>query len=503
MRAVAIAPFLLRTRISLERLLASGGTQAPKERFTRLITVLDERLPGDRPANPHLEEPTDLYFDDYGPRGAAEVDNQLYDRLLEHETLGSVRVFLSFLSIGFLCFTVDFEDHEELLEWEKEVGEQADALIRQISAIVAESVRPELVESDGWATYAPERVLWWHVVSLDRPMAIQPATVRLYGVSCLVEGGTCVVGAGYTGLFRDAHVPRDPGGAQAEAEPWPEDVVVSVVEGIVYATQQWLLVDEGNKVLGAHLATLGTVGQGEMEVVDEQFIEVVRLTRLLTMRDEQLKNHISHLEGIPNAACQAAITAWHIPRDMERFDARMNILRNLANMNRQRLQNTRDDSRNRLLFVFTAVTLLQSVLIWYDFITNSAIVTAHGPRPAIAYLVLLFSLIALVGALISQPSRLFARIRHALWRIPHRLRALLAAARRPEPSVPESASAPTVLVPVQAAAPELESEPIAAPEPEPAPEPESEPEPEPAPEPEPEAEESEPVEPEPVEPELS
>jgi hypothetical protein len=73
-------------------------------------------------------------------------------------------------------------------------------------------------------------------------------------------------------------------------------------------------------------------------------------------------------------------------------------LRDLFGLHRERITNNRDDRRNRLIVVLTVITLIQGVLVWYDFLTEDDVTIAADPRPPIAVAVFVAALATLLGA---------------------------------------------------------------------------------------------------------
>jgi hypothetical protein len=104
-----------------------------------------------------------------------------------------------------------------------------------------------------------------------------------------------------------------------------------------------------------------------------------------------------------------------VTQEAQELEERTAALRDLFSLHRERIFNNRDDRRNRLIFVFTAVTLIQSVLLWYDFLTSDATTFGGAPRPAIALAVLVATLATVIGAIMMRPrsaKRRSARIAH-------------------------------------------------------------------------------------------
>jgi hypothetical protein len=178
-----------------------------------------------------------------------------------------------------------------------------------------------------------------------------------------------------------------------------------VVEGIMVATQEWLIVDEAQRLLSDHLVRLSQTRSGDLVSVDGQYAELLVLTQEVTLRKLVLSEEQRYLANTRTKIKDAATESWRLDEQTRDLDGRIAALRDLFALHRERITNDRDERRNALIFVFTAITIIQSVLLGYDFLTGSSTTTGGAPRPAIALVVLVLSAAALVGSLWQQIRR--------------------------------------------------------------------------------------------------
>jgi hypothetical protein len=406
MRVIEVAPFLLPRRISLENLLVGQDGESPERQFAGLCADIAATMPtGIRPpisgtsgtTRTSVAEDSKVFIDEHRSLGAAEVENEVFNRILHTEDLGDVRLYISSLSIGFAIIPLQVADLDALHARERELIDPLNQRIRHWCQLVTTGVSPALHDPHPWWNLESMRALWWHRVLIDPPRLRQPATIRHFGESCTLANGTCIIGNGYTAVR----------GAD-------EDSLADVVEGLLHSQQRWILTDEASKFTGKRLATIGFDEGAGISSVDTQFTETLGLTRTVILRDVVLKNQSRHLANARLTVSQTADGVWGTAEETAQLDDRLRSLRILTTLNWQRRQNNRDDRRNRLIFVFTTVTLLQSILLWYDFLTNQALTVAGEPRSGIAYVVLILS-VAMLFVVISGPW--LTKIRSLWWAI--------------------------------------------------------------------------------------
>jgi uncharacterized membrane protein len=81
--------------------------------------------------------------------------------------------------------------------------------------------------------------------------------------------------------------------------------------------------------------------------------------------------------------------------EYESLDSRLSTLRQLAEAHRNEIQARRDARRNDLLFAFTVMAIIQSLLVVFDFLTGSNVTLAPIPRVAYGVLVTAAALLVL------------------------------------------------------------------------------------------------------------
>jgi hypothetical protein len=388
MQVIEIAPFLLPKRISLENLLVGQDGESPERHFATLCADIAATMPTGIPSpifGAPVVEGSKVFINQHRSLGAAEVENEVLDRTLHTEDLGDIRLYISSLSIGFVIIPLEVPDLDALHDRERELIDPLNQHIRHWCRLITSGISPAVQGPHSWWNLEPMRALWWHRVMVDPPRRGRPVTIRPFGESCTLASGTCVVGNGYTAVLTA-----------------DKDSLADVVEGLLYAQQRWILTDEASKFTGKRLATIGFEEGAGVTSVDAQFTETLDLTRTVILRDVVLKNQSRHLANARLTVSQAADVVWRTAEEAAQLDDRLKSLRTLTTLNWQQRQNNRDDRRNRLIFVFTSVTLFQSILLWYDFLTNQALTTAGEPRSGIAYVVLILSVAVVFAAIFSQ-----------------------------------------------------------------------------------------------------
>jgi hypothetical protein len=171
-----------------------------------------------------------------------------------------------------------------------------------------------------------------------------------------------------------------------------------VVEGLLVATQEWLIVDEAKRLLADHLIRLSRSREAGLVSVDTQYLEVLQLTEEVTLRNLILSEEVRYLANARMKVKEAAAVAWRMSQEAAELEQRTAALRDLFSLHRERITNDRDNRRNRLVFVFTALTLIQGILVWYDFLTTDDTSVGADPRPSIAVVVFIATVVTLVGA---------------------------------------------------------------------------------------------------------
>ncbi|HEX5995120.1 MAG TPA: hypothetical protein VFY84_08285, partial [Jiangellales bacterium] len=348
-----------------------------------------------------------LLLDFHRSQGARQMETMLFEGAVEHAEVGLLRLYLSSLSVGFVAAELDIPDGppvdldtgqgvDEFKAYESRLTAIVGPLVAGWAARASRSVRPEWTQPRPSSALPASSLLWWHRIAVDPPADSEFSAPRLYGVSVAIgDGVNCAVGNGFTNIYGS-----------------PGPLVDHVAEGIMVATQEWLIVDEAQRLLSEHLVRLSQTRSGDLVSVDSQYDELLGLTREVTLRKLVLSEEQRYLANTRTKIKDAATESWRLDDQTRELDGRIAALRDLFALHRERITNDRDERRNRLIFVFTAITLIQSVLFWYDFLTEPNIDVAGAPRPAIALVVLGLTGVALVAVLWQQlsPGR---RRRHA------------------------------------------------------------------------------------------
>lgn len=340
-------------------------------------------------------ESSGLLLDFHRSTGARQMETMLFEGVREVPGLGRVRLYLSSLSVCFVVVTIDLPDHvvadlettgdrESFKSYETPVTDAVNVLVADWAARVERAVPAHLKQPRPNVAMAAGQLLWWHRVSVDPPAGREFPAARWYGVPVeLADGVRVAIGNGFTNVH---------GSGAARA-------VDDVVEGLMVATQEWMIVDEAKRLLAEHLVRLAQGHNTNLISVDTQYLELLRLTEEVTLRNLLISEELRYLANARSRIRYAAMEAWHMADEAAELDDRITALRDLFVLHRERITNDRDNRRNRYVFVLTAVTLIQSILVWYDFVTSDDTTMGADPRPPIAIAVLVLTLLSIIGSL--------------------------------------------------------------------------------------------------------
>jgi hypothetical protein len=389
-RIVEVGTFLLPSRLSLTRMLG-GDRDAVSAAFETEFQEFE---------TPPPLRSDGLLIDFHRSLGARQMETMLFEGAVRHPELGLLRLYLGSLSVGFVVAELDLPDGTPVdLDTHQgvDVFKTAESnLTTTIAPLVASwAERAERALRPGWTQPRPPSampaasLLWWHRIAVDPPADSEFSAARLYGVTVQIgDAVRCAVGSGFTNIYGS-----------------PGPLLEHVVEGIMVATQEWLIVDEAQRLLSDHLVRLSQTRSGDLVSVDGQYAELLVLTQEVTLRKLVLSEEQRYLANTRTKIKDAATESWRLDDQTRDLDGRIAALRDLFALHRERITNDRDERRNALIFVFTAITIIQSVLLWYDFLTEQTTRTAGAPRPAIALVVLVLSAVALIGSLWQQIRR--------------------------------------------------------------------------------------------------
>jgi len=387
-RIVNFGTFLLPVRFSLGGLMNPGGREKLAEKLRTGMTEFrsDAAVDAD-----------DLFFDVVGSV-YQRMETMVFSGATEIEGAGVVRLYVSSLAIAFVVIELDLPDDvgldlddeeccERFKSYEDPVTALVEPLISRWSERVVEVCDPSLLRPLPTSAMEGGRLLWWHRLCVDAPPGVEFPNARWYGVPVeLAHGANAQVGTGMSNV----HTMGRPG------------IVHEVVEGLLVATQEWIVVDEAKRHIADHLVALSQADEHSLITVDTQYLDVLSLTEEVTMRNLLLGQEARYLTTGRLRVRQAAAQAWSTTEEAQTLEERTAALRDLFSLHRERIFNDRDERRNRLIFVFTAVTLIQSILVWYDFVTADANGTGAPPRPEIGIVVLILTLVAVIGALVTR-----------------------------------------------------------------------------------------------------
>ncbi|WP_027341241.1 hypothetical protein [Hamadaea tsunoensis] len=390
MRVINVGAFLLPVRFSLVGMMSGDGRDRVSQALTRRLTDFD--------VDRALFETQGLFLD--VQRSAHQrMETMVFSGAAEIEGAGFVRLYISSLAVGFVVceldvpddLVLDLEDEDScdrFKAYETPVTEVIEPLIGRWCREIVDAVDPALLRPVPKSALDASSLLWWHRICVDGAPEVEFPGARWYGVSAQLTGNADVqVGTGVTNLHTGGRT----------------GLVNDVIEGLMIATQEWLVVDEAKRHIAELLLALSANDARNLITMETQYVDVLALTEDVTLRNLLLKQESRYLTAPRRRISQAASAAWNTTEEAQGLEERTAALRDLFTLHRERIFNNRDERRNRLIFVFTAVTLIQSVLVWYDFLTSDANAVGGAPRPLIAMLVLLATLISVVSAVASRP----------------------------------------------------------------------------------------------------
>lgn len=386
---VHIGTFLLPIRFSVADLV--GGARDV------LSAALTEEL-REFETLPETATPGATIVDDHRAIGAKQMETMIYSGTTEVPELGKMHLYISALAVGFVVLesllpdgiVADLEDaaaRDRFKEFETPLGDKTAPLLANWSTRIAGATPPHLVRPKHSRAMPAGQLLWWHRVAVDPRPGQEFAAAHWYGTQAdLARGITARVGNGFTNIY-------------GSTEP---TMVEGIAEGLMVATQKWLLIDEAERIISDHLMRLTHAVGSKKVSVDAQYLEALDLANEVTLRTLTLAEDARYLANARLRVMEAAEQAWRIEAEAERLEQHTQALRDLLALHRERIFNDRDDRRNRLVFVFTAVTLVQSILVWYDFLTADATTVGGAPRPAIAFVVLLLTIASVAVAVATR-----------------------------------------------------------------------------------------------------
>ncbi|MQY14018.1 hypothetical protein SRB5_41790 [Streptomyces sp. RB5] len=320
------------------------------------------------------------------PKHAARIENELLDGTVRIPLpeLGDefdARVYISSLSIGFVIFDLahcrddidlDLEAADggnglRALEapYRQAVGARirqwCEEMKRRLGPLDCVQLRPEDL-----GVLPSGKMLWWHRILVD-PGPNVPMSVAA-GVPCELGETTCSVGY----LFSSVTNATEP-------------ALRHLVNGLILASQNWLIIDDATRLAANKLMTADTDGPYTQQEIDRQYDEILDLTGHATFRSVVFGESARYVSNTEYKVKEAIEQAWGIAEEGRTLGDRMAALREMFNLRRERVANRRDETRNRVIVALTSLTVFQCIFIWYDFYTGTDTTAGDDPRPLISF----------------------------------------------------------------------------------------------------------------------
>lgn len=375
MQVVLIAPFLMRFRLCANTFGGAVG-EALREAVTGVLPEF----------SPQADEPdSPLLFDHHMSTGGS--------RLSGKKTVGTVELgeagplWCRFEPSGhcYVVQTIDVPDKAAMHRRERELVDRINPHVaRWTDGISERMLATKLVEPADDAAMDPGRLLWWHRVLMDPPRDQEPGATRVYGVERRIHDDALLrFGDGFTTLVR-----------------LPRHRIGEVLEGVMAATGEWIAVDEANRLVSARMRGLNDTRWNRVADVDRQFTASLKLSKDLALRDMVRLEESRYIVNAGAVVMDAATERWAMERERGVLEVQIQSLRDILEFHRTMTQYRRDDRRNRLLFVFTAIALFQSVLVWYDFAHEENNTLGPAARLAVVGTIAALTVVVVVSALV-------------------------------------------------------------------------------------------------------
>ncbi len=352
MQAVLVAPFLMRFRLGARTF---GGEVGARLREAVRETLPDFDVQDTEPNSPML-------FDYHVSTGGSRLSGE---KTVGTVTLGDAGEWWIRFDPSGMCSmmrTVEVDSRDALHTRERELVALLNPRVRRwVDAISATMLSSGLVDAAGPDTMEQGMLLWWHRVLIDPPRDEEPAATRTYGVEKKIHDNAWLrFGDGFTTLV---NLPRHRLG----------DVLI----GVITATDDWIGVDEANRLLSSRLRRLDATRWHEVEDVDNEFQASLKLGKDLALRDMVRLEESRYLVNASGVVREAAEERWKMDRERAAVETQLQTLRDSLDVHRTIIQGQRDERRNEMLTVVTLTAIFQAVLVWYDFAHESD--NALGP----------------------------------------------------------------------------------------------------------------------------
>jgi len=290
-----------------------------------------------------------------------------------------VRLVVGRLGVGFFVATTEVDRLNGPTGLELSLEQPLGDVVRRVSRIIASSVADADLTSWRQASPASEGIAWWHRLAVGVRHGDEPPNAAFGQAVRCGSKELGLIGSGFSVLWDD-----DP------------DTERECLDGLMAATEEWVVVDRVNSLLADRLAGLQTLTEKgrarQLNAIHSEVLDVaVEIAIIRLVVDERARYQVR----AERAAREAARDAWAIAGEYESLESRLATLRLLAEAHRNEIQVRRDARRNDLLFAFTIMAILQSLLVVFDFLTGSNISLAPVPRVAYGLAVTAVALLVL------------------------------------------------------------------------------------------------------------
>lgn len=313
------------------------------------------------------------------------IDGFLYDRHVSQMVrlafepvatiateLGEVTLHEGAAEIGFAELTLRAADRDAMHALEPRAKELVDRALGERYG----SEHPRR------ADYPRAAILWWHRVLLE-PGEDEPRAIRLFGERFLANDDVsgCVAN-GFTSVDSTAG-----------------DLVSDVVGGLMAATEDWLMIDD----LSRRLTTVLLTTHADDVVLGEVLEEAEGLTEEVALAVLLIDERRRHLANAVQRVHRAAHVVWELGEVRESLLRNAESVQSLIRMEHARREARYDARRNNILFGFTAVTVLQSVLLLLEFAVAAPLGVTSGVRVAISGVIAALTVAILVRYMRGDP----------------------------------------------------------------------------------------------------
>ncbi|PJE96308.1 hypothetical protein CUT44_17390 [Streptomyces carminius] len=336
--------------------------------------------------SPQVDTPdSQLLFDHHMSTGGSRLSGEKTVGTVRLADVGPLRCRFEPNGYCYVMLTIQVPDRSAIHDRESELVEKLNPHVaRWTDGISERMLARELVDPVGEAVMEPGRLLWWHRVLMDPPRDQEPGATRVYGVERRIHDDALLrFGDGFTTLER-----------------LPGHRIHEVLEGVMAATTEWIAVDEANRLVSARMLQLNDTRWNRVAEVDRQFTASLKLSKDLALRDMVRLEESRYTVNAGAVVMDAAMERWAMERERGVLEVQLQSLRDILDFHRSMTQYRRDERRNRLLFVFTAIALFQSILVWYDFAHEGNNTLGPAMRLAVVSVIATLTVIVVVSALV-------------------------------------------------------------------------------------------------------